>query len=339
MSGMPISAMSRLIKAISRKLPRRHAALQSSMKQSTLNFIEMVWNLKKHKKPIFRRGLTVESHCPGGVSCEWLYRDPGQKGKIVFYLHGGAYLAGDLPAARNRSMRYALKTSASLFVVDYRVSAAAPFPAALEDAETAYSYIKELAPGAEIIFIGDSAGGGLALALAERLRDQGRPLPQKIILNSPWTDLTCSFPSYEEQREKDVVLTEGFLKECARLYAGGRVREASDRKKFRWDQDQPFDQQVLKEPYLSPVFGDFTGFPPVWIHVGTDEILLDDSRKLAENLQRDGAPVTLAVWPGMYHMFHYFEALAPESAAVCREIYRVIESPPSTSEEEGKLYS
>ena len=300
---MGISKTAGLLKLFSSMLPRKLMATSFSLKQSTLNIFEAMWNISKHKKPIFRKKLTVEEHSINGVSCEWLYKSPEQKSKVVFYLHGGAYLSGGLSNSRNRSMRYAVNTSASLFVVDYRTSAVAPFPAALEDSYAAYKYLKEIAPDSEIIIIGDSAGGGLALATILKVLENSVNSPSRIILNSPWTDLTCSAETYQTKQEADVVLEGVFLKKCAKLYGNGDY----------------------KNPYISPIFADFTGFPPIYINVGTDEILLDDSIKLKEIAQTQGVKVNLNVWDGMFHMFHYWEGFAKESTQVCKEIYKVID--------------
>lgn len=299
---MAISMMSRTLKLLSRMLPRKLMATSFSLKQSTLNLFEAMWNISKHKKPIFRRNLVVEEHSPSGISCEWLYKSPEQKNKVVFYLHGGAYLSGGLSAARNRSMRYAVNTSASLFVVDYRTSAVEIFPAALNDSFAAYKYLLEIAPDAEIIVVGDSAGGGLALSTVLKANENGIKLPSRMILNSPWTDLTCSSETYATKQKSDVVLNGIFLRKCARLYGDGDY----------------------KNPYVSPIFADLSNFPHLYINVGTDEILLNDSLTLAENAKKSGVNVDLKIWNGMFHMFHYWEHFAKESTQVCKEIYTVI---------------
>ena len=301
---MPISRMGKTIKIFSSMLPRRMLATNFSLKQSTLSIFEKLWKNSKRKKPIFRRGLTVENHNINNVLCEWLYKSEEQKNKIVFYLHGGAYLSGGLSEARNRSMRYAVNTSASLFVVDYRTSAVEAFPAALNDSIVAYKYLLEIAPDAEIIIIGDSAGGGLALATVLKICEKGIKQPKKIILNSPWTDLTCEAETYQTKQEQDVVLEGIFLRKCARLYAG----------------------HDFKNPYVSPIFADFKGFPPIDVHVGTDEILLNDSIKLCEIAKAQGVDVKLTVWDEMFHMFHYWEGICKESTMVCKEIYSAIDN-------------
>lgn len=300
---MKISKASSCLKFLSRLIPRRLLATQFSLKQSTLRIFEIVWSIGKHKNPIFRRKLISETHNPSGVACEWLFKEAAQKSKIVFFLHGGAYISGSLSKARNRAMRYPLHTNASLYAVSYRTSAVAPFPGALEDSVAAFIYLQKIAPSAKIIILGDSAGGGLALATAMRLRELNITMPCKIILNSPWADLTRTKESYAAMQKKDVVLQGEFLMKCAKLYAGND----------------------LTNPYVSPVFGNYEGLPPIEIHVGTDEILLDDSLKVAENAKRDGVDVKIKQWYGMFHMFHYWEKFSYESRSVCEEIYDSID--------------
>lgn len=298
-----ISKQARVLKWLSGCLPRRLLAVQFSLKQSTLDIIEVLWKFSRIKKPIFRRRLITENFKIGSVVCEWLYARPEQKERVIFFLHGGGYLKGGLSGARNRSMKYAVKTSASIFIADYRSSAVAPFPAALDDSILGYEKLLEVAPDAEIILLGDSAGGGLALAVMEIIKEKGLRPPKIIIVNSPWTDLNCDNDEYEKREKTDVILQKIFLEKCAKLYADG----------------------AYNNPYVSPIFADFSGFPPMYIHVGTDEILCQDSISLAEKVKEQGGEVHLHVWEGMFHMFHYLDVICPESAAACKEIYSTID--------------
>lgn len=301
---MPVSKMACTLKFFSRLIPRKLIGAKFSLKQETCDIIEKIWNIAQHDKPIFRRHLTVEDHKIKGLKCEMLYRFPEHKNKIIVYFHGGGYLKGNLSNARNRSMRYPIHTDTALFVVNYRISPIAPFPAALEDGVDCYKYILKNYPDSKIIFIGDSAGGGLALSVALNSRDTGIKTPDKIILNSPWTDLTCSLESHVSMAKKDVVLTEHFLQNCSDIYC-------------------PEDK---KNPYASPIFADFHGIPPIDIHVGSEEVLLCDSTELAKCAEADGVKVKIKVWEGMFHMFHFWEAFARESEQVCKEIYDSIDA-------------
>ncbi len=300
---MKISVRASIVKFISSILPSRFTAGNFSARQITLDLLEKLWKLSRSKIVIFRRGLTVENIDCDGVVCEWLYKKPEQKKKILFFLHAGAYLKGGLSGARHRSMNYPINTNASLFVVAYRTTPVAGFPAAYDDAMAAYRYVCRNMPDSEIIVMGDSAGGGLALSTVRGVLDEGLKAPVRVILNSPWTNLTCTGESYVTLNGRDCVLSETFLRKCARLYAGNN----------------------LEDPRVSPLFADYTGFPPMNINVGSDEILLSDSLGVGERAREAGAEATVRVWDGMFHMFHYFGRLFPESGAVREEIYNEID--------------
>lgn len=303
---MPLSPQSNVIKILSKSIPRKLVGIQLRLDESHKSVLRTMWNASNAVVPEFHNRLSVERYEPNGVLCEWIYHDRTRKKKILFYLHGGAYIKGGMSYVRSKSVRFAENTStASVFAVDYRISAVAPFPAALDDSMAAYRFLTaELAAeDAEIIIMGDSAGGGLALAVMQMILSEGLKCPSCVILNSPWTDLTVSGSSIKEKAEADVVLDELFLKKSARLYAG----------------------KDLKNPLVSPLFADFTGFPPIYFEVGTDEILLDDSVRCAAAARAAGVKVNLHIWEGMYHLFHYWEDVAPESAAACKEMYDIID--------------
>ena len=303
---MSLSPQSNVLKILSKSIPRRLVSIQLKLDEPHKTVLRTMWNASNAVVPEFHNRLSVERYEPDRVLCEWVYRDRTRRKRIVFYLHGGAYLKGGMSYIRSKSIRFAESTAtASVFSVDYRISAVAPFPAALDDSMSAYRFlVNELAASdAEIILMGDSAGGGLALSVMQRIRDEGLKRPARIILNSPWTDLTVSGESVTIKAETDVVLDELLLKKSARLYAG----------------------KDLKNPLVSPLFADFTDFPPLYFEVGSDEILLDDSVRCAAAAEAAGVEVHLHIWDGMYHLFHYWEDVAPESAAACKELYGIID--------------
>tara|TARA_B110000014_G_C20063892_1_gene554268 strand:- start:390 stop:902 length:513 start_codon:yes stop_codon:yes gene_type:complete len=155
-------------------------------------------------------------------------------------------------------------------------------------------------PDSQIILSGDSAGGGLSLALMMRLRDEESRLPDAAVLFSPWTDLTCSSQTYKTLAKVDPMLPHNVTNDCASHY----VPNSADR----------------KDPYISPVFGDFTGLPRTLILVGDREILLDDSRKIGEKAQADGADFEVDIWPGMFHDWWLFGVAVPESKQCLRKV-------------------
>ncbi len=166
---------------------------------------------------------------------------------------------------------------------DYRLAPENPYPAALKDAMKAWDYLMLLGYGArDVIIAGDSAGGNLALSLVLKLKAQERLLPRGLVLMSPWTDLTASGKSYTEKTELDPVLNEEYLNRMIENYA---------------------KDVELNNPLVSPLFGDFTGFPPTYIQAGDNEILLSDSELLHKKLIHANVSVKLDVFKGMWHVF------------------------------------
>lgn len=195
---------------------------------------------------------------------------------VMLHLHGGGFLFGSIASYRRRALRFSFRCEAEVFVPEYRLAPEHPFPAALDDAFTAYQYLRALRPGLPIIVSGDSAGGGLALSLLTRLRDRGEPLPAGAILLSPWTDLS---PAARPPR-RDRWLTQAHLARWSARYAAAAARE---------------------NPELSPVFADLSRLPPLLLLAGEDEILLEDTLRTAAAAQRAGTSAHVLVGKGMQH--------------------------------------
>jgi len=228
----------------------------------------------------------------GTIPAIRIARPNAEPGRTIFFLHGGAYITGSPGLYRHILWRFAEAARAELIAIDYRLAPAHPFPAALDDAISAWRAL--LAEGADpkrAAFLGDSAGGGLALALALRLKDEGAPLPAAIAAIAPWTDLAASGES-AAPGSADPMLRSADLHAFAHHYLQ--------------------DQSAL-QPYASPLYGDPRGLPPTLIQVGSDEILLDDSVRMAERLREAGSDCTLEIWPRMPHVWHAFAPLVPES--------------------------
>ncbi|MCG7198964.1 alpha/beta hydrolase [Marinobacter pelagius] len=203
-----------------------------------------------------------------------------QQDGVILYLHGGGFVIGSADTHRGICGHLAKASRCLVVAPDYRLAPEHPFPAALDDAEA--TYLQLLAEGYEpgqIAFAGDSAGGGLCVSLAMRLRDQKHRLPSSLTLLSPWTDLT------QEQLyrpESEPVLQPAWTAKAARFYAGN---------------------ESLSNPLISPVFGDLRGLPPTLIQVGSDEILLNDAERLAHAASRDQVPVDLEIYNSLWHVF------------------------------------
>jgi acetyl esterase/lipase len=227
--------------------------------------------------------------------------------RIILQLHGGGYTG----AVRNAYYVFAglyneVSRGCSVLTPDYRVAPEDPFPAALMDAVASYRWLLEQGWFAEqIILAGDSAGGGLAMALTMYLKDHRMPLPGGIIAMSPWTDVTASGESYETNYEKDPLF--------------GNTKES-----LIYMNDYPGDHDPM-DPYISPLFGDFRGFPPMLIQVGSIEMLLSDSLEVAAKARQQGVKVRLSVYEGMFHVFQMAYLNIPESKRAWAEAGKFID--------------
>ena len=247
-------------------------------------------------------------------------KENANRDKIILQLHGGGYVG----AMRNAYRMFAglyneVSHGMSVLTPDYRVAPEHPYPAALEDAVAAYLWLieeKKYAPE-KIIIAGDSAGGGLTLALTLYLRDHSIPMPAGIIVMSPWADLTCSGESYDTNYELDPLF--GNSRESM-LYNSSYIGNADP-----------------KNPYLSPVFGDFKGLPPMLFQTGGYEMMLSDTLACAELAKKAGIKRRVSVYEGMFHVFQMSMGLFPESREAWAEagqfiqlIYQIRRKPDGT---------
>ena len=208
------------------------------------------------------------------------------KRRAILYCHGGGYTSGNLGYARVLAAKLASATGYEVLSFQYRLSPEYPYPAALKDARATWDFLMRQGWGArDIILAGDSAGGNLALELILSLREEKRFLPGRLLLFSPWTDMTASGPSYQECEKTDPILTSDYIHAVRSAYAP--------------DADWSL-------PCFSPIMGDLTGFPPTLIQVGEREILRSDSVRLLESLSKAGVPCVLEQWPEMWHVFQMF---------------------------------
>ena len=245
-------------------------------------------------------GVTVKSVSAGGVPAEWQLPARDSRDRVLVYLHGGGYVIGSPASHRALTGRLARQLPARVLSVDYRLAPEHPFPAALEDALCAYRWLLDGGvPARSIAVGGDSAGGGLTLALAISLRAAGLPLPAALFLLSPWTDLTFSGESHRTRRGVDPIFRGGGDGLLARIYAGSHDPAA---------------------PLLSPLFADLHGLPPTMIQVGDAEILLSDSTGLQQALTAAGVPAEIQVWDGMWHVFQVTAPWVPEASQAIRDL-------------------
>lgn len=202
---------------------------------------------------------------------------------VILYCHGGGYSTGSRLYARTLTTKLAETTSMDVLAFDYRLAPEHPYPAACEDAMKAWDYLMLLGYGArDVIVAGDSAGGNLALSLVLKLKEEQRLLPRGLVLLSPWTDLTASGKTHTTRAPVDPVLDADYLRKMTENYAAGRE---------------------LTDPLISPLFGDFEGFPPTYIQVGDNEMLLSDSTMLHKKLVAANVSAKIDVFKGMWHVF------------------------------------
>lgn len=223
----------------------------------------------------------------GSLPCMWVnLRGIPKSRKVVVYCHGGGYTTGDLNYCQILSSLTAMKTGYEVVAFDYPLAPENPFPAQLHAAMEVWDYLLGLGYSEkDIIVLGESAGGHLALSVCRKLGEDGRELPSKLVLFSPWTDLTMSGSSYRTQLFNDPMIERDYIESVREYVIPGL------------DFDSPVN---------SPLFADFTGYPPTLIHVGEHEVLQSDSTSLYDRMREAGVDVSLKVFPGMWHVFHMF---------------------------------
>lgn len=237
--------------------------------------------------------VTLRRTALGGVPALRVATPATEPHRRILFLHGGAYICGSPELYRQLLWRIAGAARAEVAAIDYRLAPEHPFPAALDDAVAAWrALLIEGGEPQQIAVVGDSAGGGLTLALALRLRDAGEPLPGAVVALSPWTDLACTGESLYRKAAADPILNPDDVAHLAGFYLSGADPHS---------------------PYASPLYGDPRGLPPTLIQVGSDEILRDDAVRMADRMRLAGVPVELESWPRMPHVWHAFAALLPEA--------------------------
>ena len=223
------------------------------------------------------------------------------KKSIIVYLHGGGYCFGSsLTTHKVGLSKLAKQTKLVCYSIDYRLAPENQYPAALDDAVIAWKHIVSQNSNCDIILAGDSAGGGLSLALMMYLRDNNERLPNASVLFSPWTDLTCSGNTYQTRAKYDPMFTTQMPKDSAQYYV-------------------PKDM-AKTDPYVSPSFGNYTGLPRILVCVGGNEILLDDSRKLSQKAEQSGVDIEIDIWPNMFHDWWLFGSFIPETKQVLDKV-------------------
>lgn len=285
-SAMPSQAMQDVISAF---LQRREGA--SGKPKLTLGDRRAAFGPAGAVYPL-PDDVSVTAVVAGAVPAHWLATPDVDPGRVLVYLHGGGYTMGSIRSHGELAARLGRDSGCRVLVPEYRLAPEHPFPAALDDALSAWRWLRnsQALPASSLAVVGDSAGGGLGLALLLQLRDNGEDLPAALALMSPWTDLTLSGAAMSEP-VRDPVLTPDGVRQLAKDYLAGT---------------QPTN--VL----ASPLFASLSGLPPMLVQVGGAELLLSDSQRLADAAQAAGVDVTLEIRDGLPHVYQSV-VLAPEA--------------------------
>jgi acetyl esterase/lipase len=239
-------------------------------------------------------GVTYEEVNAGGARALWVVPSDSASDRVIEYLHGGGYMIGSARAHATFTAHLARATGCRALSVDYRLAPEHPFPAQLEDSLTVYHWLLDrgFSP-AHIAVAGDSAGGALTLSTILKVRDTGVTLPACGVALSPWSDMAGTAESFSRNAEVDPgAFTPNVFKRFAEAFLQGH--EPSD-------------------PYASPLYADFTGMPPLYIQAGADEMLLDDSTRVAGKAKEAGVDITIDIFPEMYHVFQLAAGTMPEA--------------------------
>jgi monoterpene epsilon-lactone hydrolase len=250
-------------------------------------------SVKGQKLP---EGFHVAGVALNGVPCEWVERNDND-GVVILLVHGGGFSAGSPRTHRKHAAQLAQATGARVLVPEYALAPEEPYPAGLDDVVAVYAALAEQGIEArDVVFLGDSAGGGLALAALLKLRELGAPMPRGLVLQSPWVDLTLGGESHAGNAGHPNP-SEAALRRAAAWYA-------------------PVEQH--RDPMVSPLFADMTGLPPMLVQAGGHEVLLDDATELADRARAAGVPVTLTVAPGLWHVYQHYDC--PEARDAIEEV-------------------
>jgi monoterpene epsilon-lactone hydrolase len=244
--------------------------------------------------------VSFEPISAGDIPAEWIVPDEASEKKVLFYLHGGGYCIGSINTHRGMVSHIARAAKTRTLLIDYRLAPENPFPAAVEDSTTAYKWI--LSQGivaGDIIIAGDSAGGGLTVSTLLSLKKKEIPMPAAAVLISPWVDITITGGSIISKTDIDPIVTKEGLMEMAEAYMDGA---------------DP------RTPLASSLYADLHGLPPMLIHVGSAEILLDDAIRIADRAGKAGVDVTSKTAENMCHVWHFFTSKFPEALEAIEEV-------------------
>lgn len=249
--------------------------------------------------------VTYEKIKIDGTSAEWCIPENLKNTGVILYTHGGGYIAGSIRTHRGTTGRLALAAKTKCISIEYGLAPENPFPKGLNEVIKVYHWLIEQGINPQkIVLAGDSAGGGLAVATALKLREDKAAMPGGIALMSPWLDLECTGESSVKLADKDPMVVPAALREMGLMYAGNNP---------------------LKSPLISPIYADLKGLPPIFIQVSNAEVLFDDSTRFEKKLKESLVNVEVEVWPKMVHVWQAYAPILPEAEKAIKKMGAFIE--------------
>lgn len=297
------SLQANLAKYFMRQIRQRSLYLLDDIERLRIEQDKALMRIRPPKNVKFQTVETSE------VKGEWVipsFKDLRHPTKVILYLHGGGYAVGAALSHRGLVGKIAAETGLKALNLDYRLAPEHPFPAALDDVIAAYRWLQEVEQfkPKDIIIMGDSAGGGLCLSSLLKIKDLQWDQPLTAVVISPWTDLSLSGDTIQTHQDKDPVLLANHAEEWANWY---------------------FDQKDPKHPHISPLFGNYEEIAPIYVQVGTEEILLSDSLRLIEVAKEYDARILVDIWEGMIHVWHFGWPYIPEARDAISKIAEYVE--------------
>lgn len=261
--------------------------------------------------PSISSDTTVTTVSAGGVPCEWIVAAGADANRRLFFIHGGGWIAGTLTAYRHQFEAISRATGMAVLAVDYRLAPEHPYPAGLDDCVTAWMWMRDHGPDGEgacttAHLVGDSAGGNLTFALLLRLKGENKPLPVAAAAFAPATDFTGASPSMSERQHIDPLIDGTSMPWIFGLYVQ--------------------DGTPATHPYVSPIFGDLSGLPPILVHAGEREVLHDDGLRIVEAAKAAGVDATFKTLPGLVHTTEYWCHVVPEGLESLNEVGAFLKS-------------
>ncbi len=250
------------------------------------------------------KGVKFEKAQCDGIPAAWVIPKNFKNSGVILFLHGGGYMLGSIKTHSPLMARIALASKTKVLAIEYGLAPERPFPHGLEDSIKAYHWlIKEGYDPKKIVIAGDSSGGGLAIAAMLKLKDENEPLPVACVCLSPWLDLEVSGETVVTNAKKDLLVNSIGLQIASFTYAV---------------------EEKLTHPYISPLFSDPTGLPPMYIQVSDSEVLLDDTLRFEKKAKASGVDIEVHIWKNMLHVWHAFGFL-PEAKKAIKDIGVFIE--------------